>query len=91
MNKWLNIGLSLYLVVSATVLSAANTKSKNGSCYVFNNPDVGIGAVFFSLAKALDNFEHGSYEGFKVEFNTGCYVDSDMGPNWWEYFSSPSL
>lgn len=59
-------------------------------CLVFKNPEnVGFGAIFFSLLKVLDDFDNGEYAGLEVVFDSGCYVDLDVGPNWWEYIFEP--
>lgn len=49
----------------------------------------GMFAVFSSVLGALDYFDRGSFAGINVNFDTGCYIDPEMGPNWWEYYFDP--
>lgn len=62
---------------------------KDGSLILNNPADVGFGALVFSIFAVLNEFEKGSMAGVKVNFNSGCYLDEDLGPNWWEYFFEP--
>lgn len=63
---------------------------KNDQYVVINNSaDIGLGALVFSIFSVLDDFEQGKAAGLFVNFNSGCYLDPDFGPNWWEYFFEP--
>lgn len=63
---------------------------KSDATLVFKNiEDIGFGAIFFSLLKVLDDFDTGKFKGIQVVFDNGCYVDTNVGSNWWDYFFEP--
>jgi hypothetical protein len=63
---------------------------EKSGCLFFNNPnDVGLGALVVGLLKGLEDYEAGEFAGLSVHFDSGCYLDPDLGPNWWEYFFEP--
>lgn len=61
----------------------------DGYLMLNNSADVGFGALVFSILTVLDEFEKGNMSGVKINFDSGCYLDPDLGPNWWEYFFEP--
>lgn len=67
-----------------------NTRFQTQDHLVFkNSQDFQLGATFFSLFKALDNYDKGKFAGMNVVFDSGRYLDVNVGPNWWEYFFKP--
>lgn len=69
----------------------ADSKKRNKGVYlVLNNPsDSGMFAVFMSVLGALNYYENGDFAGLKIDLNSGRYLDSEVGSNWWEYFFKP--
>lgn len=51
--------------------------------------DCGFFAVFSSILSTLNLYDKGYYAGIKIDLNRGIYLDSEKGPNWWEYFFEP--
>jgi hypothetical protein len=49
----------------------------------------GFFASFHAVLGVLDLYETGNYSGLKVNLNSTLYLDSEKGPNWWEYFFKP--
>lgn len=79
-----NIGIELH------ALELPRRSSYPKGYYVFNDSaDIGFGAVLMALLPLLDRYDSGQYSGIKVDLDSGCYLDADLGPNWWNYFFEP--
>lgn len=51
--------------------------------------DSGMFATFASVLGGLHLYETGQIQGFHVDFQTGPYMDEELGKNWWEYYYLP--
>lgn len=49
----------------------------------------GFFAVFSSVISVLNFYETGNFSGLKIDLDGGLYLDTEKGPNWWEYFFEP--
>lgn len=68
----------------------ANSETTNQPNLVMNNIcDSGFFATFSAVLGALDFYDKGYYDSLKIDFDTGRYLDTERGPNWWEYFFEP--
>lgn len=87
----LGISLSVFLAASPLVNAYVELQlNHQNEFYVFRNPaDIGFGAVLLSLLPVLDRYDKGKYAGVKIDLDTGCYLEPDLGPNWWNYFFEP--
>jgi len=68
----------------------SQTNQNKETLLILNNPsDSGMFAIFRSVLGGINYYEQGNYAGFKVDLNSGRYLDPAIGPNWWEYFFEP--
>jgi hypothetical protein len=90
MNIFKRIVRSALTVIMLTTPLQLFSEPEAGSFLILNNPvNAGFGAVFSSVLSALNLYDQGNYAGIKIDLNSGIYLDSEHGPNWWEYFFEP--
>lgn len=65
--------------------------AQNEFLYLGPTPYVaGFFSVFTTVIGCLDQYEKEPYAGLVVNFeDQGCYYDSDIGLNWWNYYFEP--
>lgn len=58
---------------------------------VITNPgyNPGMFSTFSSILGALHFYDLGMYSGLKVNLTWGLYFDTNVGPNWWNYYFEP--
>lgn len=49
----------------------------------------GMFSVFGTVLGALHLYEVGQIQGLHLNFNSGLYIDENIGRNWWEYYFLP--
>lgn len=88
MKKLISLVLLCCCLLNFSNIHAAH-KIK-GTFYILNDPtDAGMFAVLNTVLGALYFYERDQSTGFQVDFNTGRYLDTNTGPNWWDYFFDP--
>lgn len=89
--KFVSLLLAMLLFVECSYALKPRLQMQKGDYLIVNNPnyDPGFFSVFSSVLGALEVYDTGEYSGIFVNLNSGRYLDTNRGPNWWEYFFEP--